>query len=104
MTNLNILENKISDIRKYLNILSKYGDVTAGGMEGNIELSGAIERYMYLVTQASIDLAESIIAYKNLRKPRFYKEAFSILEEEKLLDVGLAKSLKEMAGFRNVLA
>ena len=65
MSNRAIIENKISHIRKYLRILDGYQKYSRKKIEGNIDLKGAVERYLYLAAQATIDLSEAVVAYKN---------------------------------------
>ena len=57
-----------------------------------------------MITQATIDLAEAIIALKDFRRPGSYTEAFYILKEEKFISSELAEKLIKMAGFRNIIA
>lgn len=104
MTNLDIIETKISAIQKYLTILSQYQRYSREHIEKDQTLKGAVERYLYLVTQATIDLAEALIALKDFRRPSTYAEAFHILNEEKFLLDDLTEKLAKMAGFRNVIA
>ena len=104
MSNLKVIENKISSIRKYLKILQRYKKYSKKEIEGNVDIKGAVERYLYLAIQSTIDLAEAIIAYKNLRKPTTMSEAFYILNEEGLIPVRLTAELAKMAGFRNLVA
>jgi len=103
MTNLMLIEDKISSIKKYLKILERYKKLSRKEIEQNIDLRGAIERYLYLVTQATIDLAETIIAYKKFRKPTTYSENFDILKEETVISTDLTKNMIDMAGFRNIM-
>lgn len=63
-----------------------------------------MERYLYLVTHSAIDLAQSVIAYKKLRKPTTMAESFRILYEAGLISQELTESLVQMTGFRNVIA
>lgn len=104
MTNLNIIENKISAIRKYLAILKNYQKLSRSTIGKDVTLRGAVERYLYLVVQATIDLAEAVIAYKKYRKPSVYSEAFDILYEEKIITESLHEKLVLMTGFRNIIA
>lgn len=104
MSNLTVIENKISATQKYLRILDEFQKYSRQEIEDNVSIRGATERYLYLVAQASIDLAEAIIAYRNFRKPSTLNEAFYILNEEKVIDLGLTKQLVSMAGFRNIIA
>lgn len=78
MSNLKVIENKKSAIRKYLKILQRYRKRSKKEIEGDIDIKGAVERYLYLAVQSTIDLAEAIIAYKSFRKPTTMSEAFYI--------------------------
>jgi uncharacterized protein YutE (UPF0331/DUF86 family) len=104
MSNRKAIENKISSARKYLTILKRYKIFSKEKIKGNTDLRGAVERYLYLEAQAAIDLAEAVIAYRDFRKPTTMSEAFSILNEEKIISDALTAKLVRMVGFRNVLA
>lgn len=104
MTNINVIENKISSIQKYLKILEGYKGYPQKEIEDNIDIKGAVERYLYLAIQATIDLAESVISFKNLRKPSALAESFYILNEEDIISRELTEKMARMVGFRNVVA
>ena len=104
MTNLNIIENKISSVRKYLKILERYKKYSQDEIEKDLDIRGAVERYLYLVIQSTIDLAEAVISHKNLRKPATMSEAFYILNEENFINEQLTDKLAKMVGFRNIMA
>jgi uncharacterized protein YutE (UPF0331/DUF86 family) len=103
MTSIDVIENKISAVRKYLSILERYERFTRTEIENDVDIKGAVERYLYLVTQSTIDLAESIIAYKKLRKPTTMAESFHILHEAGVISDELKQKLVQMTGFRNVI-
>ena len=104
MSNLKVIENKISSILKYLKILQRYKKFSRKEIEDNLDIKGAVERYLYLAIQSTIDLAEAIISYRNFRKPTTMTEAFYILNEEELISKELTKKLVKMVGFRNIIA
>lgn len=104
MNNLAVIENKISSIKKYLKILEGYKKYSREEIENNVDVKGAIERYLYLAAQATIDLAEAVIAYKKFRKPSTMAESFDILKEEKIISGEMAEKMTGMTGFRNVIA
>lgn len=104
MSNLMVIENKTSSIQKYLKILERYKIYSRKELENNVDIRGAAERYLYLVSQATIDLAEAIIAYKKYRKPSTLAESFDILKEEKIISEDLVEKMIGMVGFRNVVA
>jgi uncharacterized protein YutE (UPF0331/DUF86 family) len=101
MTNLSVIENKISATQKYLKILERYKKYTEKEIEEDLDIRGAFERYLYLAIQSTIDLAEAVISYKNLRKPSTMSEAFHILSEEGIISSDLKTKLSKMVGFRN---
>ncbi len=104
MTNIDHLADQVSTVEQYLTILERFRTVTEAQLEADVVLRGAVERYLYLVTQAAIDLGESVIAYRGWRKPTEYKEVFTILGEHDVLEADLVRRLTAMTGFRNVLA
>ncbi|MFZ3065951.1 MAG: DUF86 domain-containing protein [Nitrospirota bacterium] len=104
MTSLSVIENKISSVKKYLRILERYKQYSQDEIVNDIDKKGAVERYLYLAVQASIDLAESVIAYKNLRKPSTMSDSFYILQEEGIISIELTEKMVKMTGFRNIIA
>ncbi len=103
MTNLSVIENKISSIKKYLKIIERYKKYTAEEIEKDLDIKGAVERYLYLVVQAAIDLAEAVVSYKGFRKPSTMSETFYILEEEGIIASEQMNIMVKIVGFRNIL-
>ena len=104
MSNLTVIETKISHIQKYLKQLERYKRFSEQEIASDPDRKGALERYLYLAVQAAIDLGEAIIAFKNFRKPGTYTEIFYILEEMGFIPRELSEKLVNMAKFRNVVA
>ena len=105
MTNISVIENKISYLQKYLKILKRYQKkYTQEQIEKNVDIRGMVERYLYLACQSAIDLAEATIAFKGFRKPTTLSESFYILNEEKIISDDLTEKMVKMTGFRNVIA
>ena len=53
--------------------------------------------------QASIDIANHLVAASSSRRPETYRESFTILCDEGLIPEDLGAQLSDLAGFRNVL-
>lgn len=104
MSSLSVIETKISHIQKYLKLLSRYKGFSQSQIEENPDLKGAVERYLYLATQATLDLGEAIIAFKEFRRPGTYTDVFYILQEENFISKILSEKLVNMTKFRNVIA
>lgn len=103
MTSIDVIENRISSVKKYLKYVERYRKYSQSELENSIDLKGAFERYLYLVCQSSIDLAEAVISYRRYRKPSSMHESFEILHEEEIISFDLMQNLVAMAGFRNVI-
>ena len=104
MTNKSVIENRISLTKKYLGILERYKKYSQAEIEKDVDIRGAVERYLYLAVQSAIDLAEAVISYKNFRKPSTMAESFRILTEEEVISDDLSDKLARMTGFRNIIA
>lgn len=104
MSNKDTIENKISLARKYLARLESYKKYSREEIEKDQFISGSLERNLYLVIQATIDTAESIIAYRGLRKPATLREEFEILGEARIIESDMVTQLMNMVGFRNIIA
>ncbi len=104
MINSAIVENRISIVKKYLKILERYKKYSEQEIANNVDVRGMVERYLYLVVQSTIDLAEAVISLKKFRKPITMSETFYILEEEGIIFGDLAQKMVSMVGFRNVMS
>src|SRR4030042_687602 len=104
MTEISVIENRISSIRKYLKTLERYRDFSIEEISKDVDKKGAVERYLYLAAQGAIDLADATISCKKFRKPSSMSESFHILNEEGILPDDLTEKMVKMTGFRNVVA
>ncbi|MBI5237944.1 MAG: DUF86 domain-containing protein [Deltaproteobacteria bacterium] len=104
MTNISVIENKISSIQKYLKTASGYKKYSLKEIEQDETIRGAVERYLYLLAQSVIDLAEAAISFRGYRKPATMAESFSILAEQGIISDELTGKMIRLTGFRNVLA
>jgi uncharacterized protein YutE (UPF0331/DUF86 family) len=103
MTNIEILKTKLSEIQKYLNMVSDYQSKNKDDLMKDQTLRGAVERYLYLLCQSTIDFSEGLISHLNFRRPSTYGEVFEILNEEKIISKDITLKMKKMTGFRNIL-
>lgn len=63
----------------------------------------AIERYLQLAIEASLDISDQIINEEGLRKPKEYRENILILGEQGILPKSFSARFSFAAGFRNIL-
>ncbi len=62
-----------------------------------------VEHTLQIAIQAALDVASHIVSDRRLGEPRTNRELFDLLQQDGWLDEGLAGTLRNMAGFRNVL-
>jgi len=101
MTGLDVIEKGISNVRKYLSILDAYKSSKQDDLSSDITLRGAVERYLYLAVQATIDLAGALISYREYRRPSTFAESFEILKDNGLISEEIEQNMVQMTGFRN---
>src|SRR4030066_942209 len=99
MTEISVIENRISSIRKYLKTLERYRDFSIEEISKDVDKKGAVERYLYLATQSAIDLADATISYKKFRKPTSMSESFHILNEKGVIPNDLTEKIIKMTEF-----
>jgi uncharacterized protein YutE (UPF0331/DUF86 family) len=104
MTNIKIVENKISSVRKYITYCQAYLKYSQEEIEKDVNIRGMVERYLYLAVQSAIDLADAYASYRTFRKPTTMSEVFEILEENSVIAPELRQKMVKMTGFRNVIA
>ena len=104
MTSVTVLENKIAFIRRHIAFAQAYKKYSRPEIEKNDEIRPALERVLYFIVQATIDLGEALIAYRKLPKPADQGDIFTILRENNIIDRSLEDRLIAMAGFRNIIA
>lgn len=68
------------------------------------DVQDIVERRFEKAIQASLDIASHLVASISTREPASYRDVFTILAEEDVLEADTAADMEEMAGFRNVLA
>lgn len=62
-----------------------------------------VERNLHIAAQICIDIGSHVIADREYRAPQGYGDIFAVLMEEGLLPKDLADTMKQIAGFRNIL-
>lgn len=104
MSSIETIENKLSYIEKHLSSAKYYQKYSQESLRTDDVIRNALERELYLIAQAVIDLSEAIIAYKNFRKPTTMRESLEILSENDLVPKTFLENFIKIVGFRNALA
>ena len=80
------IKDKIDEIYKYLEELSKIIPKELDEYKSNNLVKAASERYFEIIVEAVTDIAFLIIAKRRLRVPEDDIDAFGILLEHKIID------------------
>lgn len=62
-----------------------------------------VEHTLQIAIQAALDVASHIVSDRRLGEPRTNRELFDLLQRDGWIDAPLMATLRNMAGFRNVL-
>ena len=64
---------------------------------------GSARYYLHVSIETCINIANHIIATARLRAPKDYKDSFRVLNEVGILPDEFTRSMRELAGLRNLL-
>ncbi len=81
----------------------RYQSITLDALRTDRDKQNMVLHALLVSIQASIDIANHLIATSSSRRPETYRESFAILSDEGLIPEDLAIQLSDLAGFRNVL-
>lgn len=96
--------DKICEISKFLDELSNILPSNFDEYKANLEKKAACERYFEKIVEAVTDTAFLIIKFNKFKIPQDDIDAFTILLENKVIDISLATKLKNAKGMRNIIA
>ena len=97
------ITSKIEHLIEYVNILKGYQHFKIEDLQRDHTLKGAVERYLEIALECTIDIGEMIISIEKLKRPESYQDVFLILGEQGILPKSFAIKFAPSAGFRNRL-
>jgi uncharacterized protein YutE (UPF0331/DUF86 family) len=101
MTDPALVEKKLALIESCVSDLRRLAKPEA--LATDIREQRFVEHTLQIAIQAALDVASHIVSDRRLGEPRTNRELFDLLHRDGWLDAALAGSLRNMAGFRNVL-
>ncbi|KAB2948417.1 MAG: DUF86 domain-containing protein [Candidatus Methanoperedens sp.] len=84
------IASKLEHLREYVTILKGYQHHQIEELQTDHTLKGAIERYLEVALECTIDIGEMIISREKLKRPESYQEVFLILGEQGILPKNFA--------------
>ena len=103
MVDTEIFSRRLDALDDYLRRLKHLGRASEAEYLSDPTVHDLAARYLHLVTEAAIDLANHWISDRGLRTPESNRDSFLVLEQAGELDSDLSRRLQGWAGFRNVL-
>lgn len=94
---------KSADIERYLDDLEEFRDIGAAAYAADWKTQRIVERTLHLAIEASMDIADHLVADLRLPVPETAAGAFAVLADAGVLDGALAQGLRRMVAFRNIL-
>jgi len=101
--NIQRINEKTSDIKEAVEILSKYASRDDQEFLGNPEAIRSARYSFIVLAEAATNIATHLCARLLKKAPATYAESFTFLADHKLIDPALAARLGKMMGFRNLL-
>jgi len=99
----NRINEKIQDIRKYLDELNSVLSVTLEEYLRDFKIRNIYERQFEKIIEAIIDMIFLIIRKEGFKIPDNEDNSFEILSKEKVISKVLTKKLKSAKGMRNII-
>lgn len=93
----------LRELNESLKDWERYQSISQKDLEKDRDKRNMVLYAMLVSIQSALDIANHIIADRELRKPLTYRESFEILSESNIIPVDLANNLSDLAGFRNML-
>ena len=98
------INDKIEEIKNYLNELSSFVPQNFEEYENNFKTKAACERYFEKIIEAVIDLSFLLVREKSLNKPEDEISVFDILSNNEFISKVLSDKMKDAKGMRNILS
>jgi len=98
-----IFSRRLDALDDYLQKLKRLREVDRAEFIHEPAIFDLAERYLHLVMECVLDLANHYIADRKLGVPAANRDAFTLLENAGQLSADIAEHLRQWAGLRNIL-
>lgn len=98
-----MIQARLKRLDEYHRSLTRFRRLSLDEYLGNDDIQAIVERKLQLSIQACVDIANYIIARGRLRIPDEEGNIFLVLAQEGIIDDELARRMKGMVNFRNIL-
>jgi len=98
------IDDKIKEVSGYLDELDSIKPITLDEYKKDLKSKAACERYFEKIMEAVIDLGFMTIKSRSLETPKDDGDLFNVLKNNKVIDLNLAKRMKEAKGMKNFIS
>jgi len=102
LVDVELVEIKLKEMDRYLTQLKKHREVTAVQPENDLDKAWIIQHGLQLCIQVVLDIGNHILSAAGISVQE-YADIFSELARLKVIPGDYARSIKGMAGLRNLL-
>lgn len=103
MVDRDLLLRKLADLDQYVDQVSEFRTVTVAEYRRDWKTQRIIERTLQMAIEACLDVANHVVADRELRVASTYAEIFDVLGDAGLLEGSLRQAMIRVARFRNLL-
>jgi uncharacterized protein YutE (UPF0331/DUF86 family) len=101
VTDPELIAKKLAAIETFVSELRRLARPSE--IHNDIREQRFVQHTLQLAIQSALDVASHIVSDERLGEPRTNRELFDLLESAGWIPAELARTLRSMAGFRNVL-
>ena len=103
MVDRELILRKLTDLEQYITQVEEFRGITPEEYRRDWKTQRIVERTLQIAIEACADVANHIIADRNLRMPSTYAEAFEVLADADILTAAQREAMVRMSGFRNLI-
>lgn len=103
MVDRDVFDRRLGHLEELLRRLRGIAEVERANYLADAGIQAQAERWLHLAAECALDLANHLIAERGWQTPKTYREAFSTLVTQAVLDPQLGAAMEGWAGLRNVL-
>lgn len=103
MVDRDLVLRKLADIDRYRRELSEFRNIDAAHYAADWKTQRIVERSLHLAIEAAMDVADHLVADRQVPVPETAAGAFTALVAAGVLNAPLAQALGRTVAFRNIL-
>lgn len=103
MVDLSLIQRKLSLLNEKKREIQGYDIASLLSFRSKGYMQKAVEKMLQEMIEICIDVAKHIIADEGFRVPEDAKDAFFVLQENKVLKATTVELMRKMVGFRNLV-